>query len=225
MVLGNRDHILAVTTSSDRALNACGYCEIDACGGDCRVNSPMTDANYTPNPATPNWDFRMVYEVWIAAEAFGDAGFGKANISYVHASPAKTEEETLTVTPMACPPDWEVPYLPRDPGTGGTGGSGSGGTGGASTGGSGGSSGSGGSGTGGTGGSTGSQCPINQEIYLTSEGAEVCVPTPTDMTCPVNWEYYLTSEGEETCVPTPNENGECPEGFTLDLASEGQYCI
>ena len=40
--------VLAAASSLDRNLNACGYCMSPACpGGDCRVNSPTTDLNYT----------------------------------------------------------------------------------------------------------------------------------------------------------------------------------
>jgi hypothetical protein len=232
MIVGNAAHILAVTTSSDRALNGCGYCMSSACGGSCTVNSPTTDRNYTPNPATPNWDYRVQYEIWIAAEAFGAAGFGSANISYVHASPAKTQQETMTVTPMPCPPNWDVPYKPNPPptpapGTGGAGGTPPGGMGGMGTGG------MGGTGTGGMGGTSGrpdgGTCPVDYQTYLTSEGAATCVPIPRPggdggQTCPIDWTLYLTSEGAATCVPTP-VNGVCPAGYKLDVRSEGRYCI
>jgi hypothetical protein len=71
------------------------------------VDSPATDANYTPNPQAPAWDFRVVYEAWIDVAAFGAAGFGGATIEYVHASPAKGGEDTLHVKPgdCPCPPD------------------------------------------------------------------------------------------------------------------------
>src|SRR5205814_3420874 len=66
IVSGNPAYVLAAASSLDRNLNACGYCMSPACpGGDCRVNSPTTDLNYTTNPQAPNWDFRVVYEAWI----------------------------------------------------------------------------------------------------------------------------------------------------------------
>jgi hypothetical protein len=249
MIVGNAAHVLAVTTSSDRALNACGYCTSPACGGSCTANSPATDANYTPNPLTPNWDYRVQYEIWIASEAFGSPGFGSANISYVHASPAKTPQDTIQVSPSACPPNWDTPYKPGTPadampppGGGGTcpagyyeyvtsegavclpvgtppPGSGTGGSGGTNP------------PTGSPpGGGTSGRCPANYVEYLTSEGS-VCVPvpapTPTSgggQSCPVDWQLYLTTEGA-ICVPTPKRNPDgsqsCPVNWELYLTSEG----
>lgn len=210
VISGNPDYILAAVTSLDRNLNGCGYCTSEACGGDCKVSSPTTDANFTANPLAPNWDFRHVYEVWIDTAAFGSAGFGQAYMTYVHASPSKGLS-TLQVTPAPCPPEWDEPYCPPSviaegkncfnyPGTGGSGGSGSG------VGGSG--SGVGGSGTG-TGGSTGG-----------GDGTGGC---------PVNWQVYISSEGKSTCTPIPFANypgmAPCPAGYTLDIPSEGRYCV
>ena len=102
MLVGDAKYVLASTSSLDRNLNGCGYCASPACGGDCTVDSPLTDASYTPNPATPNWDYRVVYEVWIDAAVFGSAGFGGASISFVHASPSKASSNTVSVTPKPC---------------------------------------------------------------------------------------------------------------------------
>src|SRR5678815_328106 len=92
VTLGDPSYILAATTSLTRNLNGCGYCTSDACAPStsCTLDSPTTDANYTPNPLTPNWDYRQLYEVWIDADAFGTAGFGQAYMTYVHASPNKS---------------------------------------------------------------------------------------------------------------------------------------
>ncbi|KYG07404.1 hypothetical protein BE21_29515 [Sorangium cellulosum] len=97
MLLGDAGAVVAATTSLDRDLNACGY-------GAYVVDSPETDESYTPNPQAPGWDYRVVYDVWVSASAFGAAGFGDATISYVHASPSKYPSDTLTVTPGPCPP-------------------------------------------------------------------------------------------------------------------------
>jgi hypothetical protein len=102
MLIGDSKHILASTTSLDRNLNGCGYCKSSACGGDCTVDSPATDDKYTPNAAAPNWDFRVVYEVWVDAAVFAGKGFGGASISFVHASPSKASSNTVTVTPRPC---------------------------------------------------------------------------------------------------------------------------
>lgn len=46
---------------------------------------------------------RVVYEVWVDIDAFGESGFGGALIEHVHASPAKAEHDTIEVTPGPCP--------------------------------------------------------------------------------------------------------------------------
>jgi len=102
MLVGDAKHILASTTSLDRDLNGCGYCKSAACGGDCTVDSPLTDASYTPNSAAPNWDYRVVYEVWVDAAVFAGNGFGGASITFVHASPSKASSNTVNVTPRPC---------------------------------------------------------------------------------------------------------------------------
>jgi hypothetical protein len=120
-------------TSIDRNLNERGYASYT-------TDSPATDELYTPNPETPEWDYRVVYEAWIDDDVFGAAGFGGALIEFVHASPAKAQSNTITVEPGDCPPP---PCVDNDPdtfcgeagsgggGRGGNGGSGSGGAGGA----------------------------------------------------------------------------------------------
>jgi hypothetical protein len=205
VISGDPSKILAQTTSITRNLNGCGYCQNAACeGGNCTLNSPETDENFTPNPLTPNWDYRAVYEVWIDATAFGSAGFGQAYMTYVHASPAKNDNETLTLTPTPCPPTWDKPYCPpsviREGGN--CFGSPPGGSGGAGNGGAGGTAGT--AGAGGNGGAT---------------------VTP----CPINWQIYVSTEGKSTCTPIPFANypgmTPCPAGYTLDVASEGRYCL
>jgi hypothetical protein len=98
LLVGDPAWILAATTSLDRNLNACGL-------GDFIESSPATDDAYTPNPDASEWDYRVVYEVWVAPEAFGSSGFGTASIAFVHASPSKTANDSETVTPGPCPPD------------------------------------------------------------------------------------------------------------------------
>ena len=46
----------------------------------------------------------MVYELWIDTAAFGDSGFCRPDIEYVHASPAKAEHDTIEVQSDDCPP-------------------------------------------------------------------------------------------------------------------------
>jgi hypothetical protein len=108
LIAGDEAAILASTTSLDRNLEAC---ELAAFLED----SPATDAAYSANPDAPEWDFRVSYEVWIAADAFGSAGFGSASIELVHASPSKLAGDSVDVRPAPCPADPENPELPPQP--------------------------------------------------------------------------------------------------------------
>jgi hypothetical protein len=101
---GDASAVVAVATSIDRNLNGCGYCLT----GD----SPVTDDAFTADPSAPNWDFRVVYEVWIDFSAFKGRGFGGAYIPQVHASPSMASTNTIDVDPNPCPPDWDTPYCP-----------------------------------------------------------------------------------------------------------------
>jgi hypothetical protein len=94
MISGDRAAILGWTSSLDRNLNERGYCLTQ--------DSPATDASCTPNPAAPDWDFRVVYEVWVALSAFPNS-FGSAYMSFVHASPSKLPDKTVPVQPGPCP--------------------------------------------------------------------------------------------------------------------------
>lgn len=96
MLAGDAKDIVQWRTSFDRDLNERGY-------DDYTVDSPATDADYTPNDATPNWDYRVVYEAWVDHDAFGSSGFGGATIEHVHASPSKAPSNTITVVPGDCP--------------------------------------------------------------------------------------------------------------------------
>ncbi|HMI88790.1 MAG TPA: hypothetical protein VK550_32145 [Polyangiaceae bacterium] len=98
MMVGNAASVLAVATSLDRDLNGCGYCYT--------LDSPATDASYTPNPATPRWDYRVVYEIWVDAAAYGAAGPGDTLLENVHASPSKAGSNTVSVERRRCPPTW-----------------------------------------------------------------------------------------------------------------------
>jgi len=137
MIVGSADHILAASSSLDRNMNGCGYCELE--------NSPCPGEDWAGDPDAPLWDYRVVYEVWIDTAAFGDAGFCGIDIDAVHASPSKAEDNTVLVEPDDCPPP----------------------------------------------------------------------------PCPPSYELYLTSEGEEVCVPS----GDCPDGYVIDLTSEGESCV
>ncbi len=98
MIVGDASWIMGAATSLDRNLNACELSEY-------LENSPATDKNYSLPEGAEAWDYRMVYEVWVDAEAFGSSGFDKAIIENVHASPSKADSNTITVTPGDCPCD------------------------------------------------------------------------------------------------------------------------
>jgi hypothetical protein len=107
VIVGDASDVVQWTTSIDRNLNERGYAGYTE-------DSPATDADYTPNRETPEWDYRVVYEAWIDADLFGSAGFGGAIIEYVHASPAKAQSNTIEVEPGDCPPP---PCVDNDPDT------------------------------------------------------------------------------------------------------------
>jgi hypothetical protein len=97
MIVGDAADVVRWMSSEDLNLNERGYASYT-------MESPATDENFTANPATPEWDYRVVYEAWIALSAFKGAGFGGATIEYVHASPSKAASNTLETEPGECPP-------------------------------------------------------------------------------------------------------------------------
>jgi hypothetical protein len=108
LIAGDEAMLLASTTSLARNLEACGLSEFVE-------DSPATDESYTPNPEALEWDYRVSYEVWVTADAFGSAGFGSALIELVHASPSKLEGNSVDVTPAPCPLDPTNPQLEPEP--------------------------------------------------------------------------------------------------------------
>jgi hypothetical protein len=230
MLVGDAKYILGSSTSFSRDLAGCGYCKSAACNGDCTVDSPLTDVSYAANSATPNWDYRVQYEVWVDAAVFGSNGFGGVSVDYVHASPSKDlGGNTITVVPRSCTPPGgcapgSVEYLTAEgaveckPGP------------------------------------PNGDCPSEYEEFLTKEGA-VCIPSPpttnrdAGVGCAPGTVDYLTAEGAPMCVPTPPAggpcaagtaeyvrsegavclpiptNGTCPKGYSLDPRSEGKLCI
>lgn len=100
VLAGDSKAFVAFSTSLDRDLNACGLSSFT-------TDSPATDANYTPAKGAEAWDYRVVYDVWVSADAFGAAGFGDAIVDFVHASPSKLPGPTQTVTRKPCPPTWK----------------------------------------------------------------------------------------------------------------------
>jgi len=96
---GHATAIVASSTSMERNFNERGLASYT-------VDSPATDEAYTANPTAPTWDYRVIYEFAIRADAFGAAGFGAVTIPSIHASPSKAGENTLVVEPGPCPPEW-----------------------------------------------------------------------------------------------------------------------
>ena len=94
MLVGSASDVVYYSSSLSRNFNGCGYVSYT-------TNSPATDASYTPNSATPNWDYRVVYDVWVLRSALPQGW--TVSIPYVHASPSKMAS-TYTVTAAACPP-------------------------------------------------------------------------------------------------------------------------
>jgi len=106
MIAGSATDVVAASTSLDRNLNACGM-------PDYTTDSPTTDAAFSASTAAPNWDYRVVYDVWVKQSAFV-GGFGSGTVDFVHASPSKADTNTVDVVPGDCPPSWP-PYC-ADPG-------------------------------------------------------------------------------------------------------------
>ncbi len=100
VIIGDQSAIKKTATSLDRNLNERGY-------GAYLSDSPQTDASYAVNQNAPDWDYRVVYEVWVLSSAFEPAGFGAASIEYIHASPSKVGENSVFVETGDCPDDWD----------------------------------------------------------------------------------------------------------------------
>lgn len=94
MLVGSSSSVVYYNSSLGRDLTSCGYSSYT-------TNSPATDAAYDPNPAAPNWDYRVVYDVWVLKSAL-PSGWS-VSVPYVHASPSKLSD-TYTVKAAPCPP-------------------------------------------------------------------------------------------------------------------------
>ena len=92
MILGNASNVISALSSMDVNLNNNGPSYY------LFTNSPLTNANYDPNPTYPNWIYDAWYEVTVNLAAF-PAGFKEAKISSLHASPSKTGNNTECVQP------------------------------------------------------------------------------------------------------------------------------
>jgi hypothetical protein len=97
VLVGDPESVLDVTSSLARNLGERGY-------GTYVVDSPGTDADYTPAADAPEWEYLVIYEAWIDLAAFGTAGFGGVDLDFIHASPSKLATNTVPVEPIPCPP-------------------------------------------------------------------------------------------------------------------------
>lgn len=125
MIAGSAADVIGFGSSLDDNLNARGYALLE--------DSPPTDPEYAAHDAYPDWNFYVEYRVSVALSAFGAAGFGRAHMAMVHASPSKLGQNTVTVIEEGCPdPGSEGdPFVPctnatclDGPGEGGGGGDG-----------------------------------------------------------------------------------------------------
>ena len=81
VAMGSASSLLAWGTSLDYNFNTLGFELTD--------DSPATDEDYTPNPQYAGWLFEVTYELRVAGDVFGQAGFGGVDIPIVHDSPNK----------------------------------------------------------------------------------------------------------------------------------------
>lgn len=99
---GTNEHILSFGTSMDDNLNYYGY--------ELFENSPETDSLYTPNAEYPHWEYYAIYRISFDPALFGESGYGDVQMTSVHASPAKTPQETVIVTEGDPPTDTDDPF-------------------------------------------------------------------------------------------------------------------
>jgi len=86
MILGAASNIYKVDTSISKNFTD---------GMWLTVNSPATDASYTPNATYPNWIYEVYYDVTFDTTIFGGAAhFGYPRLVGIHASPSKTGSNT-----------------------------------------------------------------------------------------------------------------------------------
>jgi hypothetical protein len=96
MVSGDPAAVLKHSTSMSLNLNQRGY-------GRYTMDSPTTNQSLAADPAAPGWDFRVVYEAWVATSIFGTRQLGFLNVPYLHVSPSKTGIKQTPLTPCGCP--------------------------------------------------------------------------------------------------------------------------
>ena len=88
VLTGDKNAVLDATSSLDRNFS--------------ELNCVFTTDSPTAAEC-PNWENRVVYEMWIAASAFGNAGFEKPVMNEVHASPSKLDVASVPSFEGPCP--------------------------------------------------------------------------------------------------------------------------
>lgn len=100
--IGDGSSVLSFGSSLDDNINYYGYQLFQ--------NSPQTDSTFKVNSQYPKWQFFVVYRVSFDASVFGSSGYGKVEMTSVHASPSKGND-TVPVKEKPGP----VPGSPEDP--------------------------------------------------------------------------------------------------------------
>ena len=93
------DSVIAATSSMAYNINTLGHY--------LTVDSPQTDADYTPNIDYPDWLYDVSYELQVGGDVFGQSGLGDIYVT-IHASPNKLAKNH-TGTPI----DIETAIIPE----------------------------------------------------------------------------------------------------------------
>ncbi|MFW5959880.1 MAG: carboxypeptidase-like regulatory domain-containing protein [Chitinivibrionales bacterium] len=109
IIAGNESDIISYGSSFCDNINYYGYSDFE--------NSPSTDSTFSPNPDYPNYEFYVAYRLTLDSDAFGESGYGDVGMTSVHASPAKTPDETVTVYEGDPPENTFNPFINFDPPT------------------------------------------------------------------------------------------------------------
>ena len=97
VLVGSSASLLEWGTSLDYNINTKGY--------ELFVDSPATDASYTPNPSYPDWEFAVIFEGRVDGDIFSTPGQYGVSVDGFHFSPNKFKgyksELLLTPEPMS----------------------------------------------------------------------------------------------------------------------------
>lgn len=102
MQIGDSSAVLSFGSSMDDNINYYGYHLF--------TDSPQTDSLYTVNPDYPFWQYFAAYRISLDPRILGTSGFGSTSMTYVHASPSKTQGTISVVEKPGV-----TPGSPEDP--------------------------------------------------------------------------------------------------------------